>query len=308
VTALVEVEVRRLWARRLTRTLGIVLLVGIVVAPPVVDRAFRERARIERDADLERCIQAQPPKVRDGVTMPTIPDTVRSPAERAARCERAIPPRDGTFHLREIGEILRPLGALLIIAGFMVGASAIGADWQAGFLPTLLTWEGRRTRVFLAKLVAVAGTVLVAVAVWQVLLTLVLTPFAAARDATDGTGAAWLRETGGLGLRVAAVAAGATAVGYALALVGRGTAAALGGGLAYVLVLESVLSSNFKPLRPWLVLDNAIVFVKGQFEGGPGGDVPGRTVVASAVLLAAYLAVVLSVAAVVFRWRDVTVR
>lgn len=304
--ALVEVEVRRLWARRLTRALAVILFVGIVAAPPLVDWAFRERARIERDADLERCVQAQPPKVRDGITMPTIADSVTSPAERSRSCEQAIPPRDGTFLLRDVDEVLRPMGALLIIAGFMLGASAVGADWQAGFIPTLLTWEGRRGRVFLAKLLAVAGTVLFAVACWQLLLTLVLAPFAAARDAVDGTGSAWLRETSGLGLRVAAVAAGAAALGSAIALVGRGTAAALSGGLTYVLVLETVLGSNFEPLRPWLVLDNAIVFVKGQFEGGPGGDVPGRTVFAAAVILATYLTAVLAAAAVAFRRRDVT--
>jgi len=304
--ALVDVEMRRLWARRLMRTLAVVLFVGMLAAPPLVDWAFRERARIERDADLERCVQAKPPKVRDGVTMPIIADDIAAPAERTRLCEQAIPPRDGTFQLREVGEILRAMGALLIIAGFMVGASAVGADWHAGFIPTLLTWEGRRGRVFLAKLVAVAGTVLVAVALWQTLLALVLAPFAVARDAVDGTGAAWLRETSGLGLRIAAVAGGATALGYAIALIGRGTAAALGGGLAYVLVVESVLSSNFKPLRPWLMLNNAIVFVKGQFEGGPGGDVPGRSVTAAAVILACYLTAALAVTAGVFRRRDVT--
>ena len=91
-----------------------------------------------------------------------------------------------------------------------------------------------------------------------------------------------------------------------MALVGRGTAAALGGGLAYVLVFENVLGSNFKPLRPWLMLNNAIVFVKGQFEGGPGGDVPGRTVTAAAAILAIYLAVVLVTVANIFRRRDIT--
>lgn len=51
------------------------------------------------------------------------------------------------------------MGALLIIAGFMVGASAVGADWQAGFIPTLLTWEGRRVSVFLAPKPGNAGDV-----------------------------------------------------------------------------------------------------------------------------------------------------
>jgi ABC-2 type transport system permease protein len=304
--ALVDVELRRLWARRLLRNLAVVLFVGMVTAPPLVDWAFRERARIERDADVERCIQDKPPTVLDGVSMPTIPDDIAAPAERSRRCEQAIPTRDGTFRLREVGEILRPMSALLIIAGFMVGASAVGADWQAGFIPTLLTWEGRRGRVFLAKLLAVAGTIFVAVAVWQTLLTLILAPFAAVRDAADGTGEAWLRETSGLGLRISAVAGGAAALGYAIALLGRGTAAALGGGLAYVLILESVLSSNFKPLRPWLMLNNAIVFVNGQFEGGPGGDVPGRTVTAAAAILGCYLAAALAVTAGVFQRRDVT--
>lgn len=302
---LVSVELRRLWARRLARTLAIALVVGLVTAPPLIDWAFRERARIERDADVERCVQAQPPKIRDGVTMPTISDTVAAPSRRQRLCDQAIEPRDGTFHLREVSEVLRPVGALLIIAGFMVGASAAGADWQAGFIATLLTWEGRRTRVFAAKVLAVASTTFLAVALWQALLTGVLAPLAAARDAHEATGAAWLQATAALGLRVAAVAAAAAALGFAIAMIGRGTAAALGGGLTYVLVVESVVGSYFKPLRPWLALDNAIVFVKGQFEGGPAGDVPGRTVTAAAAILAAYLAAALAVSAGVFRRRDV---
>ena len=303
--ALVDVEFRRLWARRSLRTLAVVLLVGIVVAPPLVDWAFSERARIERDADLERCVQAKEPKVRDGVTMPTIPDTVASSADRERLCNEAIPRRSGTFHLREVGEIFRPVGAMLIIAGFMIGASAVGADFQVGFIPTLLTWEGRRGRVFVAKLVAVAVTVFVAVVLWQLLLASVLAAFARVRDATDATGPAWLLTTIGLGLRIAAVAAAAAASGSAIAAIGRGTAAALAGGLSYVLVLETVLGSNFRPLRPWLVLNNAIVFVKGQFEGGPGGDVPGRTVTGAAAILGVYLASVLAAGALVFRRRDV---
>ncbi|MGH9085638.1 MAG: hypothetical protein ACRDYW_09305, partial [Acidimicrobiales bacterium] len=150
----------------MSRTIGAVLLVGLLAAPPLVDWAFRERTRIERDADLERCVQDEPPKVRDGVTMATIPDSVTSPAERQRACATALPERDGTFRLREIGEVLRPVGALLILAAFAIGASAVGADWQAGFIPTLLTWEGRRRRVFTAKLLASALTILAVLFMW----------------------------------------------------------------------------------------------------------------------------------------------
>jgi hypothetical protein len=141
------------------------------------------------------------------------------------------------------------MGALLIIGAFVVGASAIGADWQAGFIPTLLTWESRRLRVFSGKLVAIVATVLLGVALWQTTLTLALMPFAAARDALDTTDSAWLRSTAGLALRIAVTAAAAAALGYAIALIGRSTAAALGGGFAYLLVVGSILSSYFEPLR-----------------------------------------------------------
>lgn len=52
------------------------------------------------------------------------------------------------------------------------------------------------------------------------------------------------------------------------------------------------------------MLDNAVVFVKGQFEGGPGGDVPGRTVTGAALVLVVYLVAVLAAAAATFRRRD----
>jgi hypothetical protein len=305
LTALVLVELRRLRARRMSRVIGGVLLVGLLAASPLVDWAFRERARIERDADLERCVAGQVPKVRDGITMATIPDTITSSSERQAACTSALPPRDGRFQLHDIDEVLHPVGALLILAAFAGGASAVGADWQAGFVPTLLTWESRRRRVLAAKLLAGASAVGVLLVLWQAALGTTLGLLAVTRDAADGTGWDWVRQTTGLGLRIAALAAGAAAVGGALANLGRSTAAALGGGLAYVLVLETVLSSNFKPLRPWLVLGNGIVFVKGQFEGGPSGDIPGRTVMAAGLILALYASVVIAVAAGAFTRRDI---
>jgi ABC-type transport system involved in multi-copper enzyme maturation permease subunit len=287
--ALVGVELRRLMARRMVRVIGAALLVVLVATPLLADWAFDEQARIERDADLERCEQGREPKVRDGVTVPTIPASVGSPAERARQCRLAIPPRSGRFERADIGEVLRPYGVLLVLAGFAVGASAAGADWQSGYIATLLTWESRRRRVLLGKLTAVAMLAGVAILLWQIALSLALS-----------AGVPLAME-----LRIAAVGCGAAALGHAAAFLGRGTAAALGAGIAWVGVLETVLSSYFKPLRPWLGLNNAIVFVKGQFEGGPAGDVPGRTVTAAALILLAYVGAVVAAALVSFARRDV---
>jgi hypothetical protein len=301
---LVQVELRRLWARRLVRWSLVVVFAAIVTAPVVVPWAFSEQARINHDADIERCVQDQPPKTRDGVTMPTIPSDVAAPAERDRLCRQVTPELDPDFHLRQLDEVYRTTAALLIIGGFLVGASSIGADWQAGVIPTVLTWESRRLRVFGARLVALVAAVLVVTVAWQALLAASVVPYALVQDTTDGTGGAWLRTVGGLGLRVAVIGAGAAALGYALALVGRGTAVALGAGFAYLFVFENVVGSQFTPLRPWLMFWNALVFVKGTFEAG--GDVPDRTVTTAAVVLLAWAVAVTAAAAAVFHRRDVT--
>lgn len=300
---LVRVELRRLWTRRLVRWSLLAVFAGILAAPVVVPWAFSEQARINHDADIERCVQDQPPKVRDGVTMPTIPSDVAAPAERDRLCRQVTPALDAHFHLRQLDDTLRTTAALLIVGGFLVGASSIGADWQAGVIPTVVTWEGRRLRVFTARLAALVVAVFAAVVAWQALLAASVVPYALVQDTADGTGFDWQRSISGLGLRVAAIAAAAAAFGYALALVGRGTAAALGVGFAYLFVFENVVGSQFEPLRPWLMVWNALVVVKGTFEAG--GDVPGRTVTAAAAVLAVWAAAIIVGAAAVFSRRDI---
>ncbi len=300
---LVRVELRRLWTRRLVRWSLLGVFLGILAAPVLVPWAFSEQARINHDADIERCVQDLPPKTRDGVTMPIIPSDVAAPTERDRLCRQVTPTLDPDFHLRQLDEIYRTTAALLIIGGFLVGASSIGADWQAGMIPTVLTWEGRRLRVFTARLVALVIAVFAAVVAWQALVAASVMPYALVKETTDATGTDWIRSITGLGLRVAAIGAAAAAFGYALALVGRGTAAALGAGFAYLFVFENVVGSQFEPLRPWLMLWNALVFVKGTFEAG--GDVPDRTVTAAAAVLAVWAAAIIGTAAAVFSRRDI---
>jgi MFS family permease len=295
---LIASEVRRLSSRRLVRVLLVALVAVVVVTPFVVDPAFRERARIERDADLERCVAGREPKVRDGRTVATIADSVQPQSTRERECARAIPPRADGFDLADTRDVLRPLGAFLIVAAFVVGASFAGADAQSGALATLLAWEGRRGRLVAARTIAVAGGTVVITGVWCALLI-------GGLGLTSSGGGGWFADSVWLAARIAVVAGCAAAAGCAFALLGRATAAALGVGLAYVAVFETLVSANFRPARAWLVLGNAIVFVNGRFEGGASGDVPGRSVTESAVILAVYVGLLLLATAVVFQRRDV---
>ena len=90
-------------------------------------------------------------------------------------------------------------------------------------------------------------------------------------------------------------------MGFAIATVGRNTAAALGAGFAYIIVLENILGNSIAQWRRWLLLGNIIVFVSGNNNGA---DVPGRTVVGAGMFLTAVALTLLVAAAGTFWRRD----
>jgi ABC-2 type transport system permease protein len=287
----------------MTKIIVGVLAFGVLAAIPLLDWAIAQQARIDHDAEIERCVAAEEPKARDdGFIPPTIPESVASPSERERLCQEVIRPVDPDFRPSDIEDVTTNTSALLILLGFIVGASFIGADWQAGVIPTTLSWESRRTRVFFAKLAAVAGSVFVVALVWHALFDGALTGLLALEGTFDQADGEWLRTVSGLALRVSAVSAGAALLGYAAGHIGRSTAGALGLGLGYVFAVENVVGSNFKPLRPWMMFWDSTVFVKGQFEAG--GDVPGRSTLEAGVVLLAYAIGVTLVAVWLFRTRD----
>jgi hypothetical protein len=303
VTRLVGVEVRRLASRRMAKIITAVLALCVLAAIPLLDWAIAQQARIDHDAEIERCVAAEAPEARDdGFVPPTIPETIASPAERDRRCQAAVPPVDPDFTPTDVADVTTNTAAVVILLGFVVGASFIGADWQAGVIPTTLGWESRRTRLFFAKLAAVAGSVFAVALVWHALFDGALTGLSALEGTVDRADRAWLATVTGQALRVAAVTAGAALFGYAAGHIGRSTAGALGLGLGYVLAVENVVGSNFRPLRPWMVFWNTTVFVKGEYEAG--GDVPGRTTIEAAVVLLAYAVALTALAVSLFRTRD----
>jgi hypothetical protein len=93
----------------------------------------------------------------------------------------------------------------------------------------------------------------------------------------------------------------ASVIGFAVASIGRNTAAALGAGFAYLAVIENLVRGLRPGWQRWLFTDNAAVFITG-------GDVSftfERTMLQALVLLAAYAAALFAVGVVMFRARDV---
>lgn len=208
---------------------------------------------------------------------------------------------DPRFPLTMLPDILKGTSIPLIIAGWLLGASFIGADWRAGTITTLLTWEPRRARVIVAKVLACAVFVFALAMALQTVLGGVLSLDAVFRGTTEGVDASWWREAGGVAVRAATLTAVASVVGFAVASIGRNTAAALGAGFAYIAVIENLVRGLRPGWQRWLFTDNAAVFI----TGGNVSFTFELTMLQALVLLAVYAAVLFTVSVVMFRSRDV---
>ena len=196
-----------------------------------------------------------------------------------------------------------PLGTAfpLVVIGWLLGASFIGAEWNAGTVTTLLTWEPRRIRVLVTKAIAGIACVFVLTLCLQALLAAALSAAATLSGSVSGADG-WLSETAAVGVRVSALAAVAGAIGFAFAAVGRNTAAALGAGFAYVVVVENLVRGLKPGWSRWLFGENA-----GLFLLGPSNDFPNmnRSSLGAGMYLILVSAILLVAATLVFRSRDV---
>jgi ABC-type transport system involved in multi-copper enzyme maturation permease subunit len=205
------------------------------------------------------------------------------------------------FDYRFLDEILFGLSTLLTILALILGASFIGADWQKGVITTTLTWEPRRVRLLGAKVLACAIAGVAAVLAIQLLLALAMWPVAALRGSMSGVDVDWLRSTGGLMLRIAALGGFTAVLGFALASIGRNTALAIGVNFAYFAVVENLIR-GFKPAwRPYLLGDNTAQLLTNQAVIRAD-----HSLLDAVLVLALYAFLLVGAATVLFVRRDVT--
>jgi hypothetical protein len=207
------------------------------------------------------------------------------------------------YELSAFPNALKGASLVLISVGWLLGASAIGAEWHSGHLTTILTWEPRRWRVIGAKVVACLTGVFVISIVMQAFLGVALAIDAAGTGSTAGVDGSWLSESAAVGLRVALLSTIFAGFGFALAAAGRNTAVALGVGFGYLVIVENLVRGLRPEWAPWLLSDNAAAYLIGS-----SADFPlfGRTPGEAGLYLVGWAVVLLLGASGVFRARDVT--
>jgi ABC-2 type transport system permease protein len=295
MNALLAVELRRFRSRRSAVVIAgaaiLALILGASLTFALSNRNIAgatEKARARATAEYQDCVRNV--KGADG-----------SMFGESGKCEMpdlSTVTADPRFKLVKLPEVLSNVSGFLIIVGLVLGASFVGAEWHHRTMALTLTWEPRRVRVALAKIVAAAASVMVGALILQILLSSALLPAAFFRGTTEGISSSWVGHTISVGIRSAAAAGIATSLGAALALIARNTAFAIGIWFVWFAVLEGIVRQAKPGWERWLIGDNTAGFIAG------GADAP-RTGWGSGILLGVYVAVAAWLAVSSFARRDV---
>jgi hypothetical protein len=306
VTKLLWVELRRDLSRRLVRVLLALAVVGCVVVGVVVfataedysDQEAAAQRELEREL-VEMCEdnRAATPTL-DGETVPCEEMWGTTGAESDPR-----PYLTDLWSDDNVGDNLLWLPAtLLFLMALVAGASMLGAEWKVGTVATQLTWEPRRIRVLVAKVIAAGVIAAVVALLLLVLFCVALWPAVALRGVTEGADAAWFRQLAGAILRMSALTGVAATLGVALSALVRNTAAAIGVAFAYLVVAEPILRAVRPKWDRWYVGENINAFVLG---GTPDDATFTRSGSVAAGTLLGYTAMLILLAIVAFRSRDI---
>ncbi|MGR6317693.1 ABC transporter permease [Micromonospora soli] len=247
---LVRAELERLAARRFVQLMVVLLLAAFAVTvattlagshrptPGELGRAQAQAAEEVRNLEAahDRCL-----RIKAGAVTPDENDYVpRDCAEVDPALMEELPSAatylNGVFvFAHEALPLLYFLVAFLMLFGFLVGASYIGADLNSGGVVNLLLWRPRRRAVLGTKLGTLLGALLALSAAASAAYLAVFWLIGQASGLTGRVDWAALGGTYGRGLVLVLLAA---ALGFALATLGRHTSAALGTVAAYLVVWE----------------------------------------------------------------------
>ncbi len=312
---LLRAELLRAWSRRVVRVLAIAVAISIVVSMGIATyNGVRNSGDAQYRRELADCL-------RGNFTPNGIPRPYKN---LAAYCADQVRPENfASNELRWSGlpdVLVSGTSSIVVLLGVLLGATLAGADWTAGTMGTLLTWEPRRIRVHLVRVLVTVAVVLVFTILAQVLLIAVFRIAVAIAGSAEGTPSGMPGHLIGIVVRIAVVAALFGVVAHAVATLGRSTVAALGVIFGYLIVVEGFVAGLWTAIQPRLLIRAAEVVISQQplFDQhvsavtGPNGVIVGQfqrvllSVAGGWVVLGVWVVALTAVALLVFRARDVS--
>lgn len=260
---LFTVELRRFFSRRaviVMMALG-ALAVGAIAAGALYN------SRPVTGAELAQ-LQAQVDRANQDPWVQRHVDRCVEKTGATERCEQQWLMTTDNFGIRSQLQLaqfkswLIPMAGVLAALGLLLGATFVGADYSSGSLGTQLLFQPNRLKVWSAKAAAVAIGVVVFSALSLAVANGAIVVVAKSWDRPflAGLGGDWAAAAG----RSVVLAAVAGVGGYALVILARHTAAALGVLALYGIAGEAVLRNVWTGSEKWLFSNSAFAWIGGD--------------------------------------------
>lgn len=321
---LVRVELSRCFSRRAVALLLVAaaLLTALVAGTTIWNtRPVSERDLAAAQAQVDEQVR-QPGFEQELANCREDPEQYLGPDADGADCAASLTPRAEDYLARSSLSLDEQredggLAVTILVTALMiiVGATFAGADWTTGSMSNQLLFEPRRSRVWLAKALAVAlacGTVaaVLLAAFWGSL-------YLVAESRGIATGAAVREPVGWLAARGTVLAGLAGLGGYALSMLLRSTVATLALLFAYVAGGEALLAlAPVERSGSWSLSNNVFAWLRNGISVfdesivcGPQQALCDQSYTVTLAHASAYLGTLLLAAllasALLFRRRDV---
>ncbi|MDQ1434169.1 MAG: hypothetical protein QOF59_985 [Actinomycetota bacterium] len=283
-----DAELRRFFARRIVRGTFLVAALIIAIAVGVGTANGHKGTSLEYDPST-------------GTIIPS-GESVSDPGRPFVESGNG----SGTFVLsqsdtrtnigKDLRKVLEGTGIALLFAGFALGASFVGAEFNVGSLTTQLLFEPRRWRVHGAKAAAVAiGAATLALAV-MLLVALAMYIGSLLGGVVDGITATWVFHRVAEAIRIAAAVGAGAVLAYAITLVAkRSSAGMIAMFLQYpLLFLLDPAKKPFGVLSHYMPL-RGLLAIAADPAGATGvNERTIHTMAGGAVLVVVWLAVIVS--------------
>jgi ABC-2 type transport system permease protein len=217
----------------------------------------------------------------------------------------------------ELAEAL-PAGAIAVavataMLAFLIGATFVGAEWSSRSMVALLFWEPRRLKVMGVKLAVTAIFAALLAVVTQAVWWGSAEIMARTRGNRDGLPADFWQDLFGQQGRSVLFVVLMALLGFGIANLVRNTAAALGAGFVYIVIIENVVRGFLPKWQEWLLVENVSALLSRDghtiyiYENEPFGDGVRKVLVSNVhggLVLGILTAVVVVTGVMLFKRRD----
>jgi ABC-2 type transport system permease protein len=270
---LVRAEFGRLAARRFTRLLLVLGVIGYLIAIGVIWHSHNRvtaadiaQATAQRDQLIVQFTDETAQCQQAATTEQQRSDCGQPPSAEEFPIDQFL--RNHPFLPEQVDDYALAVGVATAAAGFLLAGTFIGAEWSSKNLIAWLFWEPRRLRVMAAKLLALLSSVLVAAVLAQVVwfgTAKLLLHYRGLPVSTTGPLAAhfWSHVVDAQ-LRAAPLVLVTALIGFSLASLMRNSAAALGVAFVYFAIVENVIRAWKPDLQPYLLTTNIAAWIASK--------------------------------------------